>query len=221
MAPDLAKRTLELVNIPSESRNETAILDYVRGAMPGAPEYDEDTVLMYAPGAPRVLLAGHVDTVPTQSNLPGRSEDGWVVGLGASDMKGGVAVMIELARAGARFGYLFFGREELAGGESPLPRFFERAGPDFDLVIVLEPTDNTIQAGCLGNLNATLRFRGESAHSARPWTGTNAIEVAVRGLDPLLALEPRPVDVEGLEFVEVLTVTGIEGGIAATSSPTS
>ena len=67
------------------------------------------------------MLAGHYDTVPAQDNFPGRIEDGWVVGLGATDMKGGLAVMIELARAGAPFGYLFFGREELPAGESSLP----------------------------------------------------------------------------------------------------
>ena len=100
------------MNIASPSRGEDAIVEHVRGLMPDAPAYDDDTVLFY-PG--RVVLAGHYDTVPAQDNLPGRIEDGWVVGLGATDMKGGLAVMIELARAGAPFGYLFFGREELPG----------------------------------------------------------------------------------------------------------
>src|SRR5262245_12537551 len=156
----LASRTLELVNIASESRHEDAIVEHVRALMPAAPAYDHDTVLYY-PG--RVLLAGHYDTVPAQGNLPGRIEDGWVIGLGATDMKGGLAVMIELARAGVPFGYLFFGREELPAGESPLPPLFERHGLDADLVVMLEPTDNTIQAGCLGNLNARLAFHGVSA----------------------------------------------------------
>jgi succinyl-diaminopimelate desuccinylase len=219
MAADLAQRTLELVDIHSESRNEAVAVDYVRAVVPGAPVYDDDTVLFYSGRDARVLLAGHLDTVPAQENLPGRIEDGWVCGLGASDMKGGVAVMIELARAGAPFSYLFFGREELAASESPLPTFFERAQPHADLVVVLEPTDNTIQAGCLGNLNATLRFRGVSAHSARPWTGENAIEAAIEGLAPVVALQPEPVEVEGLEFVEVVTVTGITGGIASNVVP--
>src|SRR5215217_5429645 len=96
----LASRTLELVNIESPSRAEEPIVDYVRGLMPYAPAYDHDTVLYY-PG--RVVLAGHYDTVPAQDNLPGQVEDDWVVGPGATDMKGGVAVMIELARAGAPF----------------------------------------------------------------------------------------------------------------------
>src|SRR5213082_1441012 len=96
-AETLASRTLELVNIESPSRGEETIVEFVRGLVPSEPAYDHDTVLYY-PG--RVVLAGHYDTVPEQDNLPGRIEDGWVAGLGATDMKGGVAVMIELARAG-------------------------------------------------------------------------------------------------------------------------
>src|SRR5580765_2506740 len=212
----LASRTLELVNIESPSRGEEAVVDYVRGLMPQAPAYDADTVLFY-PG--RVVLAGHYDTVPAQDNFPGRVEDGWVVGLGATDMKGGLAVMIELARAQAPFGYLFFGREELPAGESSLPGFFEGHGLDADLVVMLEPTDNTIQAGCLGNLNARLLFHGTSAHSARPWLGDNAILRAVEGLAPLAQLEPLDVEIDGLVFREVLSVTQIDGGIATNVIP--
>jgi succinyl-diaminopimelate desuccinylase len=218
MSANLAARTLELVDIQSESRSEAAIVDYVRHAIPADASYDDDTVLLYGEGA-QVLLAGHLDTVPAQQNLPGRIDDGWVAGLGASDMKGGIAVMIELARAGAPFGYLFFGREELAADESPIPELFARTTIGAQLVVVLEPTDNTIQAGCLGNVNATLRFRGVSAHSARPWTGENAIAAAVEGLAPVVRIPPEPVEVEGLEFVEVVTVTGIRGGVALNVVP--
>jgi succinyl-diaminopimelate desuccinylase len=212
----LADRALELVNIASPSREEDAIVEHVRGLMPQAPAYEHDTVLYY-PG--RVVLAGHYDTVPAQDNFPGRVEGGWVVGLGATDMKGGLAVMIELARAGAPFGYLFFGREELPAGESSLPGFFESHGLDADLVVMLEPTDNTIQAGCLGNLNARLVFHGTSAHSARPWLGDNAIMRAVEELAPLGRLEPLDVEIQGLVFREVLSVTQIEGGIATNVIP--
>jgi succinyl-diaminopimelate desuccinylase len=213
---DLAARTLELVDIPSPSRGEAEIVEHVRGLMPSPPAYDHDTVLFY-PG--RVVLAGHYDTVPAQGNIPGRIEDGWVVGLGSTDMKGGLAVMIELARAGAPFGYLFFGREELAAGESSLPGFFSGHGLDADLVVMLEPTDDTIQAGCLGNLNAELVFHGTSSHSARPWLGDNAIMRAVEALAPLAALEPNDVEIEGLVFREVLSVTQIAGGIATNVIP--
>src|SRR5207249_10051853 len=99
----LATRTLELVDIPSVSRDEARIVDHVRALMPAPPDFDDDTVLFY-PG--RVVLAGHYDTVPAQENIPGSIENGWVVGLGATDMKGGVAVMVELARSDAPFGYL-------------------------------------------------------------------------------------------------------------------
>src|SRR5215211_7447659 len=212
----IAQRTLELVNIPSQSRWEGEAVEYVRKAMPTAPAYDDDTVLFW-PG--RIVLAGHLDTVPAQDNYPGAIEDGWVVGLGASDMKGGCAVMLELARAGAPFGFLFFGREELPAGESPLPGFFDASGLDCELVVMMEPTDNEIHAGCLGNLNARITFRGESAHSARPWTGVNAISLAVDGLAPLAHLEPRDVDIQGLVFREVVSITGISGGIATNVVP--
>jgi succinyl-diaminopimelate desuccinylase len=171
------------------------------------------------------VLAGHLDTVPAQDNFPGRLEDGAVVGLGASDMKGGLAVMIELAQALTEpeldVAYLFFTREELAAGESPLPRFFEecREIGEAELVVMMEPTDNTIQAGCLGNLNARLVYTGVSAHSARPWLGDNAIHRAIRGLAELASLEPLDVEVDGLVFREVVSVVGMHGGIAQNVVP--
>jgi acetylornithine deacetylase/succinyl-diaminopimelate desuccinylase-like protein len=183
----LATRTLELVDIPSESRDEAEIERYVASVVPRQPAYAADSVLFYPPpqDGPFVLLVGHLDTVPAQGNIPGRIEGGAVHGLGASDMKGGVAVMVELARDPALdAGFLFFGREELPADESPLAGFFAACPRALEaaLAVVLEPTDNTIQAGCLGNLNARLAFRGRSAHSARPWLGENAIAAAVRGL---------------------------------------
>jgi len=175
-------------------------------------------------GVPLVLLAGHVDTVPAQDNFPGRISGSDVIGLGASDMKGGIAVMLEIAAWIARerpalavdLALVVFTREELPVAESPLPTALA-ACPQLTeaaLAVVLEPTDNTIQAGCVGNLNATLRFRGRSAHSARPWTGDNAINRAVIGLQRLVATAPRTAMIEGLEFTEVVSVTRIRGGVA-------
>jgi succinyl-diaminopimelate desuccinylase len=216
IAERLAARTLELVDIPSESRHEAALATYVREAL-GVPAWDQDDTLWYGDG-PQVVLAGHLDTVPAQDNVPGSIADGAVVGLGASDMKGGLAVMIELARdlPSGDVGFLFFPREELPASESPLPHFFASVPQVHEaaLVILLEPTDCTIQAGCLGNLNVRLRFRGVSGHSARPWTAENAIEAALEGLRPLAAVEPRPVEVGGLTFTEVLSLTQVHGGIA-------
>ncbi|MEZ5099437.1 MAG: succinyl-diaminopimelate desuccinylase [Thermoleophilia bacterium] len=226
----LAARALALVDIPSVSRDEARCAAYVADAMPSSLQvlfHDDDALLCATPrtpGRPFVVLAGHYDTVPAQENLPGRIEDGWVVGLGATDMKGGLAVMIELARwldaevpeRAVDVGFLFFAREELPVAESPLPAVFAAcpALREADLAIVLEPTDNAIQAGCLGNVNATLSFTGRAAHSARPWTGENAIAKAVEQLRPVVAVEPREVVIEGLRFVEVLSVTRINGGVA-------
>ena len=236
LAERLAATTLALVDIPSESGKEAAAAAYVAGAVPAGRlrlEYGEGETLFYLtdrrPDRPLVLLAGHLDTVPPQGNLPGRIADGWVHGLGASDMKGGLAVMLELANwledaepdLAADLGLLFFPREELPQEESALPTLFA-ASPavlEADLVVVLEPTDNTIQAGCLGNLHAELVFLGESAHSARPWLGVNAVERAVAGLARILPVEPREVEVGGLRFVEVVSATRIEGGIATNVIP--
>jgi succinyl-diaminopimelate desuccinylase len=231
LAERLAGRTLDLVNIPSESRNEAEIAAYVQNAL-GDPTWRDGETLWYGDrqgDRPLVVLAGHYDTVPAQGNIPGRIEGGAVHGLGASDMKGGVAVMIELAHAWLELdgpqaldlNLLFFPREELPASESPLPHFFDSVQQvhEAGLAILLEPTDCTIQAGCLGNLNALITFHGVSGHSARPWTAENAIEKALEGLAPYAAIEPRPVEIGGLTFTEVATITEIEGGIATNIVP--
>jgi succinyl-diaminopimelate desuccinylase len=142
-------------------------------------------------------------------------------------MKGGVAVMVELARWAAEtelaydLALLFFPREELGPAENPLPAVFDRA-PSIDeaaLVVCLEPTDNTLQLGCLGNLNARVVFEGRSAHSARPWLGVNAIRLAFDGLRQALETEPRDVMIEGLLFREVISVTELHAGIASNVIP--
>jgi succinyl-diaminopimelate desuccinylase len=227
MPPALAQRTLELVDIPSVSRDEAAVLAYVAAEVPLPLIHSSEGALLYGPertGKPLVLLAGHVDTVPEQGNLPGRIEDGWVVGLGASDMKGGVSVMMGLAswlaeeepRLAVDPTFLFFAREEIDLEESPLPEVFAAAPVirESGLVIVLEPTDNALHLGCVGSINASLTFRGRSAHSARPWQGENAIAKAVAGLAPVVEVEPLEVETAGLTFVEVLSVTEIHGGVA-------
>jgi succinyl-diaminopimelate desuccinylase len=225
----LAQRTLDLVNIASESRNEAELYSYVTSAVPLDQAYSDGESVLFAKreGKPLVLLAGHTDTVPAQGNLPGRIEGGAVVGLGASDMKGGLAVMIELGRWAAEtelaydLGLLFFPREELGPAENPLPGLFERTGvvDEAQLVICLEPTDNTLQLGCLGNLNARAVFEGKSAHSARPWLGVNAIKLAFEGLQQVLSAEPRDVDIDGLVFREVISVTQLNAGIATNVIP--
>ncbi len=233
LATRLAERTLELVNIPSESRHEAAIAAHVRSLVPPSfeVEYEAEDAFVWArprrEGKPLVVLAGHYDTVPAQENVPGRIENGAVVGLGASDMKGGLAVMLELAReldgteTDVDLALLAFGKEELPAEFSPLPHLFDnsRVVHDAELAILLEPTDCTIQAGCLGNLNARITFHGVSGHSARPWAAENAIDRALAGLHAYATIEPRPVEIGGLTFTEVATITQIEGGIATNVVP--
>jgi succinyl-diaminopimelate desuccinylase len=221
----LAVRTLELVDVPSESRREEELAALVREAVPLELQYDHDLTLLFGPprtGRPLVVLAGHLDTVPANGNIPGRIENGVVHGLGASDMKGGLAVMVELARWASVAdalafdpAFLFFAREEISVEHSPLPALFDSGLiADAELVLVLEPTDNELQVGCVGNINAQLRFEGKSAHTARPWLGVNAIDLAVEGLRPVVGLPPHDVEVEGLLFREVLSLTRIQGGRA-------
>jgi succinyl-diaminopimelate desuccinylase len=229
LAGRLAARTLELVNIPSESGREAEIRDRLLELVPPelTADYAADDAYLFVPDrrmdTSLVILAGHYDTVPAQVNLPGHISDGAVHGLGASDMKGGLAVAIELVRDLARVahapvdvGLLLFGREELPVEHDPLPALFasSRVIHEASLGILLEPTDGRIQSGCLGNVIARLTFHGTSGHSARPWLADNAITHAVQGLAPLLSLEPRHAVLGGLTFVEVLSVTRLEAGIA-------
>ena len=235
MAEPIAQLLLELINIPSESRNEQAIAEFVCEKMPVPLMYRNEETLLFETarreGRAFLLLVGHLDTVPAQGNIPGKIKDGVVHGLGASDMKGGLAVMIELGRrlmdedapvhSEVDVGFLFFPREELSASESPLPALFNSVSrvSKANLVIVLEPTDNTIQAGCLGNLVAQIVVKGESAHSARPWLGKNAINLALDRLAPLVGVPPTPVETGGLTFREVLSLTSIQGGIAPNVIP--
>jgi succinyl-diaminopimelate desuccinylase len=136
-------------------------------------------------------------------------------------MKGGLAVMLALAEDGVRgesvdVGYLFFGREEVPITESALLPALDRvpALQDAAFAVVLEPTDNTLEVGCNGNLQAVIRVRGRAAHSARPWHGDNAIHATIEALAPVVDLPVRDVDVDGLVFREVVSVTTIAGGVA-------
>lgn len=229
LAERLAERTLELVDIRSESRHEAEIRDHLLALVPPSleREYGHDEAYLFVPerrpSAPLVVLAGHYDTVPAQDNLPGRIVGDAVRGLGASDMKGGVAVALELVRelqtvesGPYDVALLLFGREELSPDYNPLPALFagSRTVHGATLAILLEPTDGEIHAGCLGHLTARLSFSGTSGHSARPWQADNAIERAIAGLVPILAHEPRDAVVGGLTFREVLSMTRLAAGTA-------
>lgn len=232
LADRLAARALELIDIASESRGERALAEHVlRVLRDGGVEARDagDTCVLAGATAraerPLVLLAGHLDTVPAQGNRPGRIDGSAVHGLGAADMKGAVAVMVELLLAAPRaqidLGVVLFGREELPLSESAFTPLLERE-PGLrtaDAALVMEPTGNAVQAGCLGNINATWTFRGRSGHSARPWLADNAIHAAARAIARLAANEPRAVSFDGLTFSEVASVTEIRGGIASNVIP--
>jgi succinyl-diaminopimelate desuccinylase len=231
LADRLADRVLELVNVPSESRSEAEAVAYVLDVVPDARDVGDTCVLAGVTerrgDRPLVLFAGHLDTVPAQGNFPGRLEDGIVHGLGSADMKAGVGVMVELARAASErttsvdVGFVFFGREELPFGDSALTPLLERE-PGLrtaDLAIVMEPTANEIHAGCVGNINATWTFRGVAGHSARPWLADNAIHRAGRGIAEVAALEPIDHAFAGLVFREVVSAVTVHGGVARNVVP--
>jgi succinyl-diaminopimelate desuccinylase len=228
LADRLAARTLEFVDIPSQSGSEAVIRERLLSLIPTTltSDYAGDEAFLFVsprrPGMPLIVLAAHYDTVPAQGNLPGRIDDAAVHGLGASDMKGGLAVALEIARnldmasASCDLGLLLFGREELPAEHNPLPALFAASSlvHEATLAVILEPTDLAIQAGCLGNVVAQLTFHGTSGHAARPWLADSALERAVRELAPLFEREARVAVVNGLEFREVISVTRLHAGIA-------
>jgi succinyl-diaminopimelate desuccinylase len=232
LADRLASRALELVDIPSESRDEARLaahaLSVLRDGGVEARDAGDCCILAGVTARddrPLVLLAGHLDTVPAQGNRPGTRDADAVHGLGAADMKGALAVMLELAvarpAATVDLGYVLFPREELPFGESSLTPLLEREPGlrEADLVVVMEPTANAIHAGCLGNVNATWTFHGRSGHSARPWLADNAIHRAAEGIRAVAQVEPIPQDFDGLRFTEVVSVTRVAGGIAGNVIP--
>ena len=228
----LARRTLELVDVRSPSRAEEPLAAHVLHVLRArdVPARDAGDTCVLAGvlergERPLVLLAGHLDTVPEQGNLPGRIEDGRVVGLGATDMKGADAVMIELALAGLEtsvdVGFVWFGREELPFGDSALTPLLAREPglTTADLVVVMEPTANRPQLGCLGNVNATWTFTGRAGHSARPWLADNAIHRLAEGVHALAQVGGDVHDYGGLEYREVVSTTTISGGVALNVVP--
>jgi len=220
----LAARTLELIDVPSESRSEAALFAHVLGVLRGGgvPVFDHgDLCLVAGTADASVALAGHLDTVPAQGNRPGRRDDGVVHGLGAADMKGALAVMVELALAGLPFRYVFFPREELPHAESALTPLLKREPSlrSVQLAVVMEPTTNTLHAGCVGNINARLVASGRSGHSARPWNAVNAIHRLAEAVSQVAAVPYEEREFAGLTFVEAMSVTQISGGIAQNVVP--
>jgi succinyl-diaminopimelate desuccinylase len=178
---------------------------------------------------PLLALCGHLDTVPVhaEDRRPPRREDGRIVAAGASDMKGGIAVMMELAERLPRerrfcdLVLVLYAREEGPYLENELEEVLRDpgrlGGPEFALC--LEPTDNVLQLGCVGSIHATFTFSGRAAHSARPWHGENAVHRAATLLGELAARRPREARSDGHVFREVTSATRIEGGTARNVVP--
>jgi len=230
---DLAALTAELVAIPSVSGEEARLAEWVaeRLAPAGGTLARVDANLVYQPsprsGRPLAVLAGHLDTVPAQGNETPRLDHGRLFGLGSSDMKAGLAVMMALAASlpasEARFdlAYVFYECEEIAFAKNGLRKLWG-AMPwlgEADLAILLEPTDCAVELGCLGSINAEYTAVGRAAHSARPWLGENAIYKALPFLEKLASMEPHPVTLAGVTYQETLQVTRLAAGIGRNVVP--
>lgn len=177
--------------------------------------------------AERVVLAGHLDTVPLADppNLPTRMEEGYLVGRGTTDMKGGVAVQLRLAATLAEpnrdVTYVFYDGEEIAEEHNGLARL-AREQPELvagDFAVLLEPTDDGIEGGCNGTVTVRVHTRGTACHSARPWMGHNAVHELAGVLQRVRAADLPDVEVDGLVFRQSLNAVGVEGGIAANVIP--
>lgn len=215
---DLQETTLELLRIPSVTGEEDAICTHVAqwasrlGADVVAERVGHSLIVLPERRADRPLvgLFGHLDTVPPHGEQAVATRDGRIYGCGASDMKGGLAMMMAAVEERGRFKCdvlaVFYEREEGPIAENPLDELLDRL-PKMDLGVMLEPTANQLQLGCVGGMHARLHFEGKRAHSARPWQGDNAIYRALDVLGRLRQRERREVVIEGLTFYEVMTPT--------------
>jgi succinyl-diaminopimelate desuccinylase len=220
-----------LVDIESVSGGEGRLADLIAGSLNGLPHLtvhrDGNAVVARTElGLPsRVAIAGHIDTVPSAGNLPSRTQDGVLHGLGSCDMKGGVAVALVLAAGLARpsrdVTYVFYDCEEVEARRNGLLRL-SRTAPALlaaDFAILMEPTAGLVEGGCQGTMRAAVRATGKRAHSARSWMGRNAIHEAGAILDVLRGYTPREPVVDGLTYHEGLNAVGISGGIAGNVIP--
>ncbi|MCA0307682.1 MAG: succinyl-diaminopimelate desuccinylase [Actinobacteria bacterium] len=228
---DLVALFRDIVDVESVSGNEKELADLVEAALRGLPHLDVvrdgDTVIARTAlgRAERVVVAGHLDTVPVADNLPSRVEDGVVYGRGTCDMKGGIAVALACAAALTEprrdVTWVFYDHEEVAAEFNALTRI-AREHPEWlagDFAVLMEPTSAGIEGGCQGTLRFTLTTTGVAAHSARSWLGHNAIHDAADVLGRLQRYRPREVEVDGLTYREGLNAVAISGGIAGNVVP--
>ncbi|MFJ4684534.1 succinyl-diaminopimelate desuccinylase [Streptomyces sp. NPDC088789] len=229
---DAARLTARLVDFPSVSGSEKPLADAVEQALRTLPHltvhrYGNNVVARTDLGhAERVVLAGHIDTVPIADNVPSRlDDDGVLWGCGTCDMKSGVAVQLRIAATvpapNRDLTFIFYDNEEVAAERNGL-RHLAAAHPEWlaaDFAVLLEPSDGQVEGGCQGTLRVLLKTSGERAHSARSWMGSNAIHAASPILARLASYEPRYPVIDGLEYREGLNAVAVSGGVAGNVIP--
>ncbi|MFW2513951.1 succinyl-diaminopimelate desuccinylase [Demequina sp. SO4-13] len=222
-----------LIDIPSVSGGEHAIADAVEAALGALPHLtvtrDGDALIARTEtgAAERVLIAGHLDTVPIKDNVPAqwRDDGATLWGRGSVDMKAGVAVMLSLAAALERptrdVTWVLYDHEEVEETKNGLGRLSRRHPRllEADFAVLCEPTSAAIEGGCNGTLRADVTVPGVAAHSARAWKGVNAIHRTAPLLAALAVYEPASVEVDGLTYREGLNAVGVRGGIAGNVIP--
>jgi len=236
MTSELAELTKELCDITSVTGDEQAFADYLEARFKQLPDsftWKREGHSLWVQSPRRedcewVALFGHTDTVPPSPIAnPIRIENGTLYGLGTADMKGGLALMLKVLEEAESqlpdkdFLLVFYDKEEGPIIDSGLTPLLE-AHPEWkeiDLAVCLEPTDNAIQLGCVGGLHATLTVEGQAAHSARPWQGKNAVHLAGPLLTDLLNRDFVEIEIQGLSFREVMSVTVANGGTARNVIP--
>lgn len=228
---DVEDLTADLVDIPSVSGDEGPIADAVHAALDRLPRLtvrrDGNTLVASTDlgRTERVILAGHLDTVPIADNVPSRREGMVLHGCGTGDMKAGVAVQLRLAATlsapNRDVTYVFYDCEEIEAARNGLGRV-AREHPAWlagDLAVLLEPTGGVVEGGCQGTLRAEVVIEGRRAHSARSWLGENAVHGAADLLGRLAAYRPREVEIDGLTYREGVNAVRIEGGVAGNVVP--
>ena len=228
---DLFALTAALVDVPSESYSEALITDLIEADLRRAEHLSvervgDNLVARTRLGlGRRILLAGHTDTVPANDNAGARVDGDVLWGLGAADMKGGVAVMLTLARTltapAVDVTYVFYAREEVAASDNGLLEV-AAARPDLleaDVALLGEPTAGAVEAGCQGTMRLVVTLAGERAHTARPWIGRNAIHRLADVLAAVSAYEARRPVVQGCEYREALQAVAVSGGVAGNVVP--
>ncbi|GAA3544820.1 succinyl-diaminopimelate desuccinylase [Aeromicrobium flavum] len=231
LTADIVTLTRALVDVPSESLQEAELADAVEAALRACAHLevvrDGHTIIARTELGrdERVVIAGHLDTVPINGNLPSRLEGDTLWGLGTCDMKGGAAIALRLAAELAEpvrdVTWVFYEAEEIAAVHNGLGRI-AREHPDWlagDFAILMEPSNAGVEAGCQGTMRVEIRTVGERAHSARAWMGHNAIHDLAPALSTLAGYAPRTVDIDGLTYREGLNAVGIRGGVSGNVIP--